>query len=131
MVLSTYSCVLLHVTGQTFSTPVNEEDLVKALTDHAHKIATTVLNQPGTGHDLSWDAQVQFFYCLNFGITCGVLQSNLNSFVWEVFSQMCERSVDKNNDLDFVLIEDFYCFSIICADFNYFMYLVCLFVIYS
>ena len=31
-------------------------------------------------------------------------------------------------DLDFVLIEEFYYFSIICVSFNYFMYLVCLFV---
>ena len=52
----------LYCTGQLFSTPVNEEDLVKALTDHAHKIATTVLNQPGTGLDLGWDAQVQCFF---------------------------------------------------------------------
>lgn len=43
---------------QLLSTPINEEDLVKTLTEHAHKIATTVLDQPGTGVDLGWDAQV-------------------------------------------------------------------------
>ena len=42
--------------------PISEQDLVKALTEQAHKIATTVLTRPGTGEDLIYDAQVRIFY---------------------------------------------------------------------
>ena len=45
--------------GQMFESPINEEDLVKTLTEHAHKIASNVLDKPGTGMDLGWDAQVR------------------------------------------------------------------------
>ena len=43
--------------------PISEQDLVKALTEQAHKIATTVLEQPGTGEDLINDAQVCIVHC--------------------------------------------------------------------
>ena len=43
--------------------PISEQALVKALTEQAHKIATTVLEQPGTGEDLINDAQVRIVHC--------------------------------------------------------------------
>lgn len=46
--------------------PISEQDLVKALTEHAHKIATSVLNRTGTGQDLVNDAQV----CPTYWETC-------------------------------------------------------------
>ena len=49
------------VNAQAFEKPLSEQDLVKALTHHAHKIATTVLDAPGTGMDLVRDAQVSYF----------------------------------------------------------------------
>ena len=42
----------------TFTRPVNENELIEALTDHAHKIAESILNQPETGIDLARDAKV-------------------------------------------------------------------------
>ena len=42
--------------------PISEQDLVKALTEHAHKIATSILTRPGTGQDLVNDAQVCMIY---------------------------------------------------------------------
>ena len=44
------------------SQPISEQDLVKALTEHAHKIATSILTRPGTGQDLVNDAQVCMIY---------------------------------------------------------------------
>ena len=41
-----------------FTRPLTEQELVSTLTDHAHKIAATVLSQPETGENLSLDAQV-------------------------------------------------------------------------
>ena len=42
-----------------FSQPITEENLVQALTDHAHKIAVSVLSRPETGLNLAGDAQVR------------------------------------------------------------------------
>ena len=49
--------------GSTFTQPVNEKQLVNALTEHAHKIAESILSRPGTGMDLALDAKVRQGWC--------------------------------------------------------------------
>ena len=43
----------------TFTTPVSENQLVEALTEHAQKIAESILSQPDAGRDLAKDAKVR------------------------------------------------------------------------
>ena len=40
--------------------PVSEKELVQALTEHAHKIAQSVLAGDGTGENLIRDAEVRY-----------------------------------------------------------------------
>lgn len=41
---------------------MSEHELVNALTEHAQKIANTILSRPGTGLNLEEDAKVSKFF---------------------------------------------------------------------